>query len=70
MTFATGHYKNVRVDITDLFRDLPTGGVITLELDVNDFPPEDTDPPVDEGGGFNPVIGEWNEQVGTTTIIN
>lgn len=70
VTFATGHYKNVRVDITDLFRDLPTGGVITLELDVNDFPPEEIDPPVDEGGGFNPVIGEWNEQVGTTTIIN
>ena len=73
VTFATGHYKNIRVDVTDLFRELPTGGVITLEIDVDDFPPEDVDPPIDGGeggGGFQALIGEWDEQVGSTTITN
>ena len=60
VSFATGHYKNVRVDITDQLRALPTGGVITIEIDVNDFPPEDTDPPIDDGdgGGFKALIGD------------
>lgn len=70
ITYSTGTYKNIRVDITDKLRELPTGGVITLELDVDDFPPGGDDPPVPEGGGFNAVIGEWAEEVGSTTIIN
>ena len=44
--------------------------MIPLEIDVNDFPPEDIDPPVTGGGGFEALIGGWNEQVGSTTIIN
>ena len=71
VTFATGKYKNIRIDVTDQVRALPTGGVIPLEIDVNDFPPEDIDPPIDEGGGgFKPLIGDWNEETGSTTIIN
>lgn len=68
VNFSTGTYKNIRIDVTDQIRALPTGGVITLEVDVDDFPPEITDPPVTGGGGFNPLVGEWNEAVGSTTI--
>ncbi|MBQ7640432.1 MAG: DUF5119 domain-containing protein [Bacteroidales bacterium] len=68
--FATGQYKNINIDVTDQIRALPTGGVITLELDVNDFPPEIIDPPIGDGGGFNALIGDWNEKIGTTTVIN
>lgn len=66
--FKTGKYKNIRIDITDQVRALPTGGVIPLEIDVDDFPSEETDPSIDEGGGFKPLIGDWNEETGTTTI--
>ena len=68
--FKTGKYKNIRIDVTDDIRSLPTGGVITLEVDVNDFPPEDTDPEIGEDGGFKPLIGDWDEQTGQTTIIS
>ena len=70
VTFATGKYKNIRIDVTDQVRALPTGGVIPLEIDVNDFPPEDIDPPVTGGGGFEALIGGWDEQTGSMTIIN
>lgn len=70
VNFSVGTYKNIRMDVTDQIRALPTGGVITLEVDVDDFPPEDTDPPVSGGGGFTPLVGEWNEEVGSTTIIH
>ena len=66
--FNTGKYKNIRIDVTDKIRALPLGGVISLEVDVEDFPPEDIDPPIDEGGGFKPLIGNWQEEVGETTI--
>ncbi len=39
-----------------------------LEIDVEDFPPEDIDPPVGGDGAFNPLIGNWDEETGTTTI--
>ena len=68
VNFSTGTYKNIRIDVTDQIRALPTGGVIQLEVDVDDFPPEETDPPVSGGGGFNPLVGDWNEEVGSTTI--
>ncbi len=68
VNFSTGKYKNIRIDVTEQLRSLPTGGVILLEVDVNDFPPEDTDPPVDGGGGFNPLIGDWEEENGNATI--
>ncbi len=71
IAFKTGKYKNIRIDVTDQIRALPTGGVIPLEIDVGDFPPENTDPPIDDGGGgFKPLIGDWNEETGTATIIN
>jgi len=69
VNFSTGTYKNIRIDVTDQIRALPTGGVITLEVDVDDFPPEVTDPPVTGGGGFNPLVGDWDEEVGSTTIV-
>lgn len=68
VNFKTGKYKNIRIDVTDQVRALPTGGVIPLEIDVEDFPPEDIDPPVVGDGGFNPLIGNWDEETGTTTI--
>lgn len=71
ITYSNGKYKNVRAEITDQLRALPAGGVIDLELDVDDFPPEEKDPDQPaEGGGFNPIIGEWEEETGSTTIIN
>lgn len=70
LTYDNGGYKNVRIDITDQFQDLPTGGVITVDLDVNDFPPDDVPPNSGGGGGFQALIGEWGEQTGSTTIIN
>ena len=66
--FATGNFKNIRIDVTEQVRALPTGGVITLELDVDDFPPELTDPPITGGGGFNPLITNWEIINGGTTI--
>lgn len=71
ITYSNGKYKNVRAEITDQLRALPAGGVIDLELDVDDFPPEEKDPDQPaEGGSFNPIIGEWEEETGSTTIIN
>ena len=70
VVFKTGKYKNIRIDVTDQIRALPTGGVIPLEIDVGDFPPEDTDPPVTDDGGFKALIGDWNEEKGSATIIN
>ena len=67
--FATGQYKNIRIDVTDQVRALPTGGVITLEIDVNDFPPEIIDPPITgNGSGFNPLISTWDDITGGVTI--
>lgn len=68
--FRTGKYKNVRIDITDQIRALPTGGVITMEIDVEDFPEEETDPEIGDGGGFRPLVNDWNEETGTTTIMS
>lgn len=71
LSYENGGYKNVRIDITDQFQDLPTGGVISVDLDVNDFPPDDppTPPPGGEGG-FQALINGWEEQTGSVTIIN
>ena len=68
MTYANGTYKNIRVDITDAFRALPLGGVIDLDLDVDDFPPESGG--TTSGGGFNALIDNWKEETGSSTIIN
>lgn len=71
ITYSNGKYKNVRAEITDQLRALPAGGVIDLELDVDDFPPEEKDPDQPaEGGSFNPIIGDWEEETGSATIIN
>lgn len=71
LSYDNGGYKNVRIDITDQFRNLPTGGVIALDLDVNDFPPDDPPtPPPGGDGGFQALINGWEEQTGSTTIIN
>ena len=67
VAYRDGGYKNIHVDVTDQVRALPTGGVITLDLDVNDFPPEESDPT--EGGGFNALLGEWKEETGSHTIV-
>lgn len=70
ITYFDHTYKNIRVDITDQFRSLPTGGVITLDLDVNDFPPETSDGPITNGGGFDPLINPWQEETGGTSILS
>ena len=66
VAYINGSYRNVRIDITDKFRELPLGGVIVLDLDVNDFPPDD------QGslGGFVALIDDWDEETGNATIIN
>ena len=60
ITFQSGRYKNINIDITDKVRELPTGG---------DFPPGPDDPD-EPSGGFEALIEGWDEEVGSTTIIN
>lgn len=62
--YNNGTYNNIRVDVTGQLRALPTGGVITLELDVDDFPPESGG----QGGGFSAIMQDWDEQVGELVI--
>ena len=62
--YANSTFKNISVDVTDQFRALPLGGVIELDLDVNDFPPESGG----SGGGFSALISDWDEVVGGATI--
>ena len=63
--YANGNYRNISVDITEMFRALPLGGVINLDLDVNDFPPEGGG---EGGGSFKALISDWDEVVGGATI--
>lgn len=65
VTYVNGSWRNIRMDITDQVRALPLGGVITMEIDVNDFPPDES---AGGGGGFNALVGNWNEESGSTTI--
>lgn len=67
VSYVNGTYKNIRVDVTDKIRALPLGGVIPIEIDVNDFPPEGG---AVGDGGFNALVGDWKEETGSTTIIN
>ncbi len=67
VSYVNGTYKNIRVDVTDEVRALPLGGVIPIEIDVNDFPPEGGSI---GGGGFNALVGDWDEKTGSTTILN
>ena len=65
MMYANGSYRNINLDITEPFRDLPLGGVIVLEIDVNDFPPGEGE---GGGGGFDALITGWDDITGGTTI--
>ena len=67
ISYVNGSTRNISLDVTDEIRALPTGGVVDLEIDVNDFPP---DASAGGDGGFVALIGDWEEQTGTTTIIN
>ena len=67
VSYSNGSWRNVRVDITDEVRALPLGGVITLEIDVDDIPP-DSSPGGVPGGGFQALVSDWEEQIGITTI--
>lgn len=67
VSYVNGSYRNISIPVTDDIRSLPTGGVITLELDVNDFPPDES---AGGSGGFEALIGDWDEETGSTTIIN
>ena len=55
--YANNSYKNISVDLTEQVRALPLGGVIVLDLDVNDFPPEGGEV---EGSGFEALI-RWKK---------
>ncbi len=67
VTYSTGAYKNIHIDLTKEVRALPTGGVINLELDVDDFPPEGGET---GSGGFNALVQDWDEHTGAVTIVN
>ena len=67
ITYSNGTWKNVRIDVTDAVRTQPLGGVITLELDVEDFPPEGGKT---GDGGFNALIDSWKDEEAGITIIN
>lgn len=67
ITYNNGTWKNICVDVSAQLRSLPTGGVIEMELDVDDFPPESG---TSSGGGFDALIDNWKEETGETTIVN
>ena len=67
VSYVNGSWRNIHMDITDQVRALPLGGVITMEIDVDDFPPDES---AGTGGGFNALVSDWNEEQGSTTIIN
>ena len=69
VSYANGSWKNIRMDVTSNVRELPLGGVIDIELDVNDFPPESGQTGGD-GGGFNALIDSWKDEEAGITIIN
>lgn len=66
VSYFDGTWRNIRIDVTDAVRALPLGGVIDINLDVDDFPPEGAK----SGGGFQAIIDNWEEIRGGTTIIN
>ena len=66
VSYSNNSWRNVRIDVTDQVKALPLGGVITLEIDVDDIPPG-VDPP-SGNGGFNALVSEWDEKTGSTTI--
>ena len=66
VTYVNGSWRNIRADVTDQIRALPLGGVVTIEIDVNDFPPDES---AGGGGGFDALIGDWDEEEASTTII-
>ncbi len=66
VSYMNGSYRNIQVDVTDQIRALPLGGVINLELDVNDFPPESNP---SKGGGFDAIIDTWEDETAETTVI-
>lgn len=67
VSYVNGSNKNISLDVTDKIRELPLGGVIDLEIDVNDFPPDES---AGGDGAFVALIGDWDEQTGSATIIN
>lgn len=67
VSYNNGTYKNIHIDVTDQVRALPTGGVITLDLNVDDFPPEGGHE--GEDSSFNALLNDWEEEVGSATII-
>ena len=67
VAYVNGSNKNIRMDVTDQVRALPLGGVITLEIDVDDFPPDESQ---GGGGGFEALISGWEEETGSAMIIN
>ena len=63
--YANSSYKNISVDLTEQFRALPLGGVIVIDLDVNDFPPGSGE---GGGGGFDALITGWDDVTAGATI--
>ena len=68
ISYSNGSWKNARFDVTDQINALPLGGVIELDVDVDDIPPESGTP--GSGGGFNALVSEWDEKTASTTIEN
>ena len=67
ITYNNGTWKNICIDVSSQVRSLPTGGVIDLELDVDDFPPEGGS---SSGSGFDALIDSWKEEQAETVLIN
>ena len=66
ISYSNGSWRNARFDVTDQMNALPLGGVIELDVDVNDVPPESGAP--GNSGGFNALVSDWDEKTGSTTI--
>ncbi len=64
ITYRNGSSQNIQVDVTDQVAKLPTGGVITVELDVDDFPMPDAG----KSGGFAADIADWDDTEAGYTI--
>ena len=71
LIFRKGKAYRMRIDISDLMANHPSGGVITVVIDASKFDREDIDKPenVVTGGGFSASVDDWANEVSSQIVI-
>lgn len=57
LRYSNGGYRCIAIDITGQMKTQPVGGIINITLDVDKY-----EEPKPGTGGFNPGVGEWEEE--------